>query len=249
MSIRTINIENYPQHFDIPIDFKTQYGEVTTDFKLIRNILSLIPLSHFCDPNKKWLDPCCGRGYFMIYLYKMLFNGLKWAYPNKDKRHTHIIENMLFMVELNGEYIPTLYNIFGKNANIFHEDFLEIERKGFDIIIGNPPFNVCGLVKVPTNTKIDKRGDGRAVWMHFITKALDSLKSRGLLAMITPSIWMKKDHPMHNFIRQYHIKKLHTLTNAETNKIFHGYAQTPTCYFSLLKIKSLKKSRLIHCLF
>ena len=129
MSIRTINIENYPQHFDIPIDFKTQYGEVTTDFKLIRNILSLIPLSHFCDPNKKWLDPCCGRGYFMISVYKMLFNGLKWAYPNKNKRHTHIIENMLFMVELNGEYIPTLYNIFGKNANIFHEDFLEIERK------------------------------------------------------------------------------------------------------------------------
>ena len=31
MSIRTINIENYPQRFDIPIDFKTQYGEVTTD--------------------------------------------------------------------------------------------------------------------------------------------------------------------------------------------------------------------------
>ena len=43
--------------------------------------------------------------------------------------------------------------IFGKKANIYHEDFLEIERKGFDFIIGNPPFNVGGLVKVPTNTK------------------------------------------------------------------------------------------------
>lgn len=240
MSIRTINIENYPQRFDIPIDFKTQYGEVTTDFKLIKNMLSLIPLSRFCNPRKRWLDPCCGRGYFMIYLYKMLFQGLRYWESNEDKRHKHIIENMLFMVELNGEYIPDLHEIFGKEANIYHEDFLEIERKGFDFIIGNPPFNVGGLVKVPTNTKIDKRGDGKAIWMHFIIKALNSLKGRGLLVMITPSIWMKRDHAMHNILKQYYIKRLHTLTNSETNKIFHGYAQTPTCYFSLLKLKHNK---------
>ena len=104
MSIRTINIEDYPQCFDIPIDFKTQYGEVTTDFKLIKNMLSLVPLSRFCNPKKKWLDPCCGRGYFMIYLYKMLFQGLQYWESNEDIRHEHIINNMLFMVELNGEY-------------------------------------------------------------------------------------------------------------------------------------------------
>ena len=79
MSIRTVTLKDYPQQFDIPNDYKVQYGEVTTDFKLIKNILSLIPVSCFSNPDKKWLDPCCGRGYFMIYLYKMLFDGLESA--------------------------------------------------------------------------------------------------------------------------------------------------------------------------
>ena len=46
---------------------------------------------------------------------------------------------------------------------------------------------------------------------------------------------MKQTHDMHNFITQFDIKKLHTLTSTETNKIFHKKAQTPTCYFHLIK--------------
>ena len=53
--------------------------------------------------------------------------------------------------------------------------------------------------------------------------------------MITPSIWMKQDHSFHSYMRQWQILKLHTLTSTETNQIFHGHAQTPTCYFSLRK--------------
>jgi hypothetical protein len=241
MSIRTINIEHYTQCFDINIDYKTLYGEVTTDFKLIEKMLSLIHTDAFNKPDKKWLDPCCGHGYFMIYLYKKLFRGLEVWEPNDDKRHEHIIKNMLFMIEINGEYIPTLREIFGNNANIYHEDFLSTEMKGFDFVIGNPPFNVGGLVKVPTNTQLNKKGDGRAIWMQFITKSLNCLKGRGILVMITPSIWMKRDHKMYKIMLQYNIKQLHTLTNTETNKIFHGHAQTPTCYFSLMKLKKTNK--------
>ena len=100
MSIKNIVIHNYPQKFDVPSEYKIQYGEVSTDFRLIKNILDLIPIPKFCNPQSRWLDPCCGRGYFMIYLYKKLFEGLKFIFPNETKRHTHIIENMLFMVEL-----------------------------------------------------------------------------------------------------------------------------------------------------
>ena len=240
MSIKNIVIQEYPQKFDVPSEYKIQYGEVSTDFRLIKNILDLIPISQFSNLQARWLDPCCGRGYFMIYLYKKLFEGLKFIFPDENMRHNHIIENMLFMVELNGDYIPELRTIFGKNANIFHEDFLAVERKGFDFIVGNPPFNVGGLVKVPTNKAIDKRGDGKSVWMHFINKSIDALCKKGTLAMITPSIWLKRDHSMHKVITRYHIRKLHTLTSNETNRIFHGYAQTPTCYFTLIKIRNRK---------
>lgn len=233
MSIRNITINKYNQIFNVPNEYKIQYGEVTTDFRLIKNIIDLIPESNFCKPEKKWLDPCCGRGYFMIYLYNKLFTGLKNIFHDENKRHKHIIENMLFMVEINPTHIPELRDVFGNNANIFNQDFLAIERKNFNFVIGNPPFNVGGLVKVPTNKMIDKRGDGKSVWMHFITKSIDSLCKNGILAVITPSIWLKRDHSMHNILKQYNIKKLHTLTGNETNKIFHGYAQTPTCYFML----------------
>lgn len=238
MSIRSIIIEKYPQIFDVPKEYKEQYGEVSTDFCLVKSIVDLIPNKHFANPKARWLDPCCGRGYFMIYLYKKLFIGLENQIPDENTRHRHIIDNMLFMIELNSEYIPDLREIFGKSANIFNEDFLGRDRKGFNFIIGNPPFNVGGLVKVPTNKTIDKRGDGRSVWMHFITKSMDSLKKKGILAIITPSIWLKRDHSMFNYITQYHIKKLHTLSGNETNKIFHGHAQTPTCYFTLVKIRA-----------
>ena len=238
MSIKTLNISEYQQIFTVSEHNKYLYGDVATDFKLIKKIINLIPQKYFQMPQKKWLDPCCGRGYFIIYLYNKLFNSLYESFPNPDLRHKHIIENMLFMIELNEEYIPELIRLFGKNANIYNENFLEIERKGFDFIIGNPPYNVGGIVKVPMKANLDKKGDGRAIWMNFVIKAIECLKKEGYLAFITPSIWMKADHPMYKFMLQYHSHKVHTLTNTETNKIFHGRAQTPTSYFTLVKTQS-----------
>ena len=45
---------------------------------------------------------------------------------------------------------------------------------------------------------------------------------------------MKPDKDkIHNMLLQYNIHKLHSFTNTQTNKIFRGNAQTPTCYFLL----------------
>ena len=51
--------------------------EVHTDFKIVEKMLNLIPVRYFKDPTLKWLDPCAGRGYFAMILYKKLFNHLK----------------------------------------------------------------------------------------------------------------------------------------------------------------------------
>ena len=112
----------------------------------------------------------------------------------------------------------------------------------FDVIIANPPFNVEGIIKVPSNKTLNKKHDGKAIWGEFINKSINFLKKNGVLTFITPSIWMKNDHPMFEKISQYKILKLHTLTNTETNKIFHGQAQTPTCYFILIKTHSDSKA-------
>lgn len=237
MSIKTIDINQYPQFFNVSLQNKHKYGEINTDFKLANQILQLIPDDKFKNPKLRWLDPCCGCGYFSIALYKKLFKHL--PIDNKEEKHNHIINEMLWMIEINNEHIPVLKEIFGENANIINADFLTTIGK-YDIIFGNPPFNTKGQVKVPTNVKISKKSDGASIWQQFIKHSIHCLKGNGYLTFITPSIWMKHDHPMYQYMLQYNIKKIHTMNNTETNKAFHGHAQTPTCYFTILNRKSHK---------
>ena len=244
MSIRTIDIKKYEQSFNVSLQNKEKYGEVNTDFKLINKILDLIPPHKFKNPNLKWLDPCCGSGYFSMVLYERLFSALKSIFPNQDLRHKHIVSEMMHMVELNEQHIPAIEVLFGENAHIINDSFFNIMGK-YDVIYGNPPFNIKGRVKVPTNSRYNKKEDGSSIWQAFITKAVSLLRQgTGYLAFITPSIWMKRDHPMHKFMLQYYIEKLHTMSNTETNRAFHGQAQTPTCYFTMIKTLTNKSVRI-----
>ena len=143
---------------------------------------------------------------------------------------------MLHMVEINPKHIPLVYDIF-KYPNIYQGDYLSWNpNKQFDIIIGNPPFNRHGLIKTPTS-KLEKCKDGKAIWREFIRKSLLLLKPNGYLCFIVPSIWMKPDREgIYNLLTSYKIHKIHCFNNTQTNKIFRGEAQTPTCFFLLQKI-------------
>ena len=148
MSIFSINLETYKQNFDISGNNKKKYGEVHTTFKLIYEIFELIPIKYFKNPHLKWLDPGTGRGYFSMVLYKKLFKNLINAFPNEEKRHKHIINNMIWMVEYNIDFIPLLKSIFGEKSNIYNENYIHFNDFSykFDFIIGNPPFNVGGKI-------------------------------------------------------------------------------------------------------
>ena len=240
MSIVEISIKDYKQEFETSKN-KEKLGAVNTDFELISKMLEVIPKSKFKNPDLKWLDPCCGGGYFMIVLFHKLYKSLEDSIPNNIERKKHIIEKMLYMVEINNSHISKLKEIFGESANIFNIDFFNFETKNFDIIIGNPPYNINGLKKVPTNNKLNKVKDGETIWPKFIKRAISLLKKGGNLVMIIPSIWMRPDRAkMYNYFLQYKISKIHCFTNTETNKFFHGRAQTPTCYFLLKKAPTEK---------
>ena len=173
----------------------------------------------FKNPSMKWLDPGTGSGHFSIALYYKLLNGLKSVIKDDQSRHNHIIKNMLYMVEIKKDNILKLKKIFGDDANIIEMDYLrdsEIHSGNpltdcnldtmfhsnvfnfkwkikFDYIIGNPPYNLNGLKKVPTNENDNKKNDGITVWVQFIKRSLSLLKPNGYLLFIVPSIWMKPD--------------------------------------------------------
>ena len=238
MSIKIIKETDFNQNLSINPEAKLLYGEILTPFSLIDDMLDMLPENVFSDPNKKWLDAGAGTGFFSMKLYWKLYNGLDGVIKNKEQRHNHIIEHMLHLSELRDENILKLREIFGENANIFAGNFLEL-KGNYDYIIGNPPYNCNGIKKVPTNNKLSKKRDGQTIWIAFVRHSIKLLRNKGSLLVIIPSIWMKPDKARtYHFLTSFKIKKLKCLTNTETNRFFSGEAQTPTCYFHLIKESS-----------
>ena len=235
-----MNLEE--QLFDVPQERKETYGEITTDFEVIDQMLDQLPVSLFQNPDLKWLDVGSGRGYFTKVVFNRLYLSLAHILPDPVERRTHILNNMLYMIELNGLHRSYLLSIFGEKANVIIGDFLTYQPHClYDVIIGNPPYNSQGAIKVPSNNERDKRDDGRTVWPLFIRHAVSLLAPSGYLSFITPSMWLRPDRARtYDFMHTLTILKAKCLSCSETSKAFHGHAQTPTCIFTLQNILTTK---------
>ena len=233
----TILEDNFSQHLDYNFELKELYGEINTPFNFINKMLSIIPKEYFENKTLKWLDPGSGHGNYSLCLFFILFKSLIKSIPNTEERKKHIIENMIYMIELNKDNIPFLRENFGEKGNIIEENYLEWETDlKFDFIIGNPPYNFNGVKKVPTKNNVNKKEDGKTIWCEFVKKNISLLKEDGIMNILIPSIWMKPDKAgMYDLFSKYDIQKLHTLSSSQTNKTFGFHVQTPTCYFLLTK--------------
>ena len=248
MSLTNSEFNKDNQNLSSSQEKREQYGEIFTPYSLIERMFGMLTNEDFTNPNATWLDPGAGTGYFSVYLFWRLDTGLAHIMPCKEERHTHIITKMIYMVELQEENVSVLTSLFGINANIYNEDYLSnkpftiIE---FDYIIGNPPYNKNGIKKVPTNTRKNKKQDGSTLWFDFIKKSVSLLKDDGKLLMIVPSLWMKPDKAgAYDFITQYRIMKIVCMNNTETNRVFGGAAQTPTCLLLMERSPSRKSCEL-----
>ena len=179
---------------------KNNYGIVYTPNSLVDKILDLIPLEHYKNPTLKWLDIGAGNGAFSLNLYNRLMNNLSRAIPNNEARKTHILENMLYMCEIYIPHINKLETLFSHKTNIIKTDFLSLNnndllnnKQHFNIIIGNPPYNINGALKTPTNNSLKKTEDGKQIYVEFVKKSLTLLETNGHLALIIPALWMKPD--------------------------------------------------------
>jgi len=217
-------------------DAKNNYGIVYTPNPLVVQILDLIPKHYYENPHLKWLDVGAGNGAFTLNLYNRLLTHLATAFPNLESRRHHIIKNMITMCEIYPPHIEKLKSLFVPDANIITSDFLLLNKDliRFDFIIGNPPYNINGALKTPTNKSLKKNNDGKQIYVDFVKKSLSLLNPDGHLALIIPSLWLKPDKAglyyalLHN---NFVIEKLHCLSTNETQKAFLYKAQTPTCFF------------------
>ena len=177
---------------------KKERGEVFTPMKLVNEMLDKLPEEVWGNEKLKWLDPATGMGNFPVAVYIRLMEGLKKIIRNEEDRRRHILQNMLYMVELDKGNVFMLKKIFcGKGRgggtyklNIFEGSFIDFKTATivlppkveinikFDVILGNPPFQY-------------KEGDTQAqpIWHLFVERSYELLENNGYLLFIHPSGW------------------------------------------------------------
>ena len=202
---------------------RKEKGEVFTPVAIVRDMLDKLPSDVWSNPYLKWLDPAVGIGNFPVIVYLKLMEGLKnykdekLDLTNEESRRKHILEKMLYMVEISEKSIFILNKVFcGKEGggqyklNIYDKSFIEKEYKpemNFDIIMGNPPYN-------PPKGESGK-SSGNSIWQNFVMKSFYMLTERGYMIYIHPPGWKK---PTLDIYRE----KIFLETNDYTKQIRQG---------------------------
>ena len=192
---------------------KKKNAEITTPYKLRQEMLDKIP-SKFWTVPKKVFEPCSGKGGFLIDIVDRFMNGLKKKIPNKKERYKTIVEKCLYFSDINPTNIficNTLLNPdeeYKLNYNEGNTLKLNIEEKwklkGFDAVIGNPPYNSSG------NT-----GTGNTIWQLFTKMSLkELLRKNGYLLFVHPPGWRKPCY------RKSQLNGLYKLMSGENQMIY-----------------------------
>jgi hypothetical protein len=218
-------LEFYKKNSQIREKQKNELGEVFTPIGLIDELLDALPKSVWTNPDLRWLDPAAGLGQFSAVIYTRLLKSLEKKIPNLNSRKTHILKNMLFMVELNKKSVTDLKRIFGPSANIVEANFLDVKEKWkkelgherFDIVIGNPPFQ-------SPKTSDYKGGAGKnIIWDKFVVSILSSdvLNHGGHLAFITPAAWRRPESDLYQLMtRKNKLLFLHIYSKQDGVRLF-----------------------------
>ena len=212
---------------------KGEFGEVFTPPSMISNMYDYFPKDKL-KSTTTWLDPASGIGNFGIVLFFHLMKELRSTISSEHKRAKHIIEKMIFMVEINKNNVITCSKIFKKlcpdaTPNLYEGNFLTLDTdaigwpSSFDCIVGNPPYNIGG-----TGLEGSKR-----THIVFTERALERLSSRGIVAYICPPSYRETGTPMNKLFQDAsgHFIYIKIYGAKETFDLFHIQGRVDTFLF------------------
>jgi hypothetical protein len=241
------------KHFIPTIEEKKKYAEVPTPVILVDKMLSKIPRK-FWKTVKKILEPCCGKGNFVLGIFYKLYDGLVDLYPNEYDRCKVIIEECLYYADIStlNVFITTeilkceVQSRCGEcdfsdwKFNTFVGDTIELNIQdkwsvqGFDAVIGNPPYNnSCG-----------NKGQGNTLWDKFVDKSLNSwLKKDGYLVFVHPQGWRQLNNKIG---LQMLSKQLLYLNMNDVNEGVHVFRCSTTFDYYVLQNCDVHKDTLVN---
>ena len=202
---------------------RKKLGQYFTPKSIRELLLSKLPKKD----NADILDPACGSGEFLLSCKKYFKNPILYGF-DIDKKLINISSKLV------------------KNASIKNFDFLNIDinKKKYDYIIGNPPY-----FELKLNEEIKKKYfdiiKGRVnIFSLFIKTGLDLLKDGGYLAYVVPP--SMNNGAYFSKLREYIIKNssleyLHIIDGADN---FH-LANQKVMLIILKKTNSKKSSKYI----
>lgn len=234
-----LRLESYKKYDSNEIN---KFGDVFTDTHVVKEMLDTLPSKVWSKPNKKWFNPANGMGTFTIEIILRLMNGLIEWEPDIKKRYKHIIENMIYVCELqpinmlifmslvdpNAEYNINMYcgSFIDNSFDVFVGQAWSVK---FDMTVGNPPYN-------------DSRQDNnrsKDIFQKFVTKS--RMLSKNIL-MLTPARWFIKEYYLedfrHNMVNDFNLKYL---VRYDDNKYLSSVdVKGGFCYFLLTEHKNRK---------
>jgi hypothetical protein len=179
------------EHFMVHENEKTENAEVATPAGLRSDMLNKVPVEFWMSP-KKVLEPCCGKGGFLLDVIDLFMANL--PIENQEERYKTILEKCLYFADINplNIYICRLLLDPSKKyrLNLFEGDSLTaFGEVKFDLVVGNPPYNASGVI-----------GSGNTLWQAFVHRSLDDwISEKGYLLFVHPPGWRKPESELSRF--------------------------------------------------
>lgn len=243
-------------HFIPTLEEKKNNAEIPTPVKTVDKMLMTLILidSDIWSKKIKVLEPCCGKGNFILGIFDCIYRSNEHRYSDKSELCRIIISEYLYFCDLeyNNVFITEeLLRIHAESYsnsklddltfNSYVGDTLKLDIENewgldkFDIIIGNPPYQ--------KKNKDGKSKHGKSnLWCDFIKYALNNLKSNGLLLFITPTSWMNGTVNCFNYMIE---NQIHYLNINECRKDFVGVGSQFSYY--LIEKTPIYKDTIVVC--
>jgi len=236
------------------------FGEIFTPISLVCEMLDKLPKKVWKNKDLKWLDPANGMGNFPVIVYYKLMDSLKDKIKTEKARSKHIIENMLYMNELNPTNVKMSKKIFKMidstaKPNIQKSDFLHNFKtfsdgtNKFDIIIGNPPYNSGGIKAITTKKVKRDQTKCKTIWPSFVKESFKLLKdSKSYLLFLHPASWISLKSTNGKLITSKQIVYLRYYSCTKAGSLFNkplGGGTIPLTY-CLIKNVETKEDTIIY---